>query len=107
MEETYLIDVAKNGLLDTLMLDDLTQDATVTTADDKDFLGVRVRIHGKVGDHFLVATARNLVSISAFQKESAAHRDLRKLVTLGTLDHIVQDQNIAIVAALEYEDLRR
>lgn len=40
------------------MLDDLTQDAAVTTADDKDLLGVGVRIHGKVGDHLLVATAR-------------------------------------------------
>ena len=51
----YLVNVAQGGLLDGLVLDDLTEDTTVTTTDDKDLLGVGVGVHGKVGDHLLVA----------------------------------------------------
>lgn len=50
-----LVDVAKNGLLDTVVLDDLAEDTTVTAADNKNILGVGVGVHGKVGDHLLVA----------------------------------------------------
>lgn len=74
-----LVDVAQDGLLDRLVLDDLTQDTTVTAADDEHLLGVGVRIHGQVGDHLLVG----------------------KLVALGALDDIVEHQHVAVVAALE------
>ena len=50
-----LVNVAKDGLLDALVLDDLTKDATVTTTDNKDVLGVGVGVHGKVSNHLLVA----------------------------------------------------
>lgn len=50
-----LVDVAEDGLLDRLVLDDFAEDAAVAAADDEDFLGVGVRVHGEVGDHFLVA----------------------------------------------------
>lgn len=51
---SYLIDIAENCLFDGLVLDNLTQDTTVTTTNDKDFLWVWVRIHRKMGDHLLV-----------------------------------------------------
>lgn len=51
----YLVNVAQNGLLDALVLDDFTQDAAVAAADDEHLLGVGVRVHGEVGDHLLVA----------------------------------------------------
>jgi hypothetical protein len=50
-----LVNVAENGLLDTVVLDNLTENTTVTTADDEDLLGVGVGVHGKVSDHLLVA----------------------------------------------------
>ena len=50
----YLVNVAKSGLLDGRVLDDLAENTTVTTADNKDLLRVRVGVHGQVGDHFLV-----------------------------------------------------
>jgi hypothetical protein len=78
-----LVNVAEDGLLDTLVLDDLTEDTAVTTTDDEDLLGVGVRVHGQVGDHLLV----------------------RELVTLGALDDIVEDKDHAVVGRLEDEDI--
>jgi hypothetical protein len=51
---THLVDVAENGLLDTLVLDDLTEDTSITSADDQDLLGIGVGVHGEVSDHLLV-----------------------------------------------------
>lgn len=51
----YLIDVAEDSFFDTLVLDDLTQNTAITTADDKNLLGIGVGIHSKVGNHLLIA----------------------------------------------------
>ena len=51
---SYLVNVAKNGLLDRLVLDNLTKNTTVTTTNNEDLLWVRVGVHGQVGDHLLV-----------------------------------------------------
>lgn len=50
-----LVNVAENGLLDGVVLDNLTENTTVTTTDDEDLLGVGVGVHGQVSDHLLVA----------------------------------------------------
>lgn len=50
----YLVDVAEGGLLDSVVLDNLTQDTTITTANDKNLLWVGVRVHRKMGNHLLV-----------------------------------------------------
>jgi hypothetical protein len=78
-----LINVAEDGLLDTLVLDNLTEDTTVTTTDDQDLLGVGVGVHGQVSDHLLV----------------------RELVTLSALDDIVEDEDHAVVGRLEDENI--
>jgi hypothetical protein len=78
-----LVNVAQNGLLNGLVLDDLTEDTAIATTDDEDLLGVGVGVHGKVGDHLLVG----------------------ELIALGTLDDVVEDENVAVVAALEDEDI--
>jgi hypothetical protein len=78
-----LIDVAQGGLLDGGVLDDLTEDTTVTTTDNKDLLGVGVGVHGEVSDHLLVG----------------------ELITLGALDNVVQNEDGAVVAALEDKDI--
>jgi hypothetical protein len=49
-----LVNIAENGLLDAVVLDNLTEDTAVTTTDDQDLLRVGVSIHGKVSDHLLV-----------------------------------------------------
>jgi hypothetical protein len=77
------VDVAQNSLLNGLVLDNLTEDTAIATTDDEDLLGVRVRVHGEVGDHLLVG----------------------EFVALGALDDIVEDENVAVVAALENEDV--
>ena len=74
-----LVNVAEGGLLNGLVLDDLTQHATVTATNDKHLLGVRVRVHGQVGDHLLVG----------------------ELIALGALDDVVQNQHGTVVAAFE------
>jgi len=78
-----LVDVAKDGLLDALVLDDLTKDTAVTTTDNKDVLGVGVGVHGKVGNHLLVG----------------------ELVTLSALNDVVKDKNHAVVGRLEDENV--
>lgn len=57
-----LVDVAEYGLLDAVVLDNFPEDTTVATADDQNVLGVGVRVHGKVGDHLLVAVPVSLPS---------------------------------------------
>ena len=78
-----LVNVAKNGLLDALVLDNLTEDTTITTANDKNLLWVWVRVHGEVGDHLLVG----------------------ELVALGALDDVVKDEDHAVIGRLEDENI--
>jgi hypothetical protein len=65
------------------VLDDLAQDTTVTTADDEHLLGVGVGVQGEVGNHLLVG----------------------KLIALGALDDVVEDQDGAVVGGLEDQDV--
>lgn len=81
--DTYLVDVAEDGLLDAVVLDNLSENTTVTATDDEDLLGVGVGVHGQVADHLLVG----------------------ELVALSNLNDVVQDQDVAVVGGLEDEDI--
>jgi len=81
--DNSLVDVAEGGLLNTVVLDDLTEDTTVTTTNDKDLLGVGVGVEGQVGNHLLVG----------------------ELIALGGLDDVVEDKDVAEVGGLEDEDV--
>jgi hypothetical protein len=96
-----LVDVAENGLLDAVVLDDLTEDTTVTTANDENVLGVGVGVHGKVGDHLLVAATMS-ITLSSIQLLSI---NIRELIALGALDDVVEDKDHAVVGGLEDEDI--
>lgn len=65
------------------MLDDFAEDTAIATANDQNLLGLRVGVHGQVGDHLLVG----------------------ELVILGALDDVVQDQDIAVLLRLEDQDI--
>lgn len=78
-----LVDVAEDGLLDAVVLDDLAEDTAVTATDDEDLLGVGVGHHAQVGNHLLVG----------------------ELVALGALDDVVEDEDHAVVGGLEDEDI--
>lgn len=65
------------------MLDNLAENAAVATPNDEHLLGIRVRVHGQVSDHLLV----------------------RELITLSSLDDIVQDEHVAIVGRFKYQDI--
>lgn len=49
-----LVNVAEGDSLDRLVLEDLSDDTSVSSTDDEDVLGVGVRGKGQVGDHLLV-----------------------------------------------------
>lgn len=55
-----LVDVAEYSGLDGGMLDDFAENAAVAATDDEDGFGVRVRVHGEVGYHLLVARRSSL-----------------------------------------------
>lgn len=78
-----LVNVAEDGLLDAVVLDDLAEHTTVAATDDQDLLGVGVGEHAEVGDHLLVG----------------------ELVALGALDDVVEDEDHAVVGGLEDEDV--
>jgi hypothetical protein len=65
------------------VLDNLTEDTTITTTDDQHLLGVGVRVHGEVSDHLLV----------------------RELIALRGLDDVVQHENVTVVGGLEDENI--
>jgi hypothetical protein len=81
--DNSLVNVAEGGLLDTVVLDDLTENTAVTATNDKNLLGVGVGVEGKVSNHLLVG----------------------ELIALGALDDVVEDQNVAEVGGLEDEDV--
>lgn len=79
----YLVNVAEDGLLDTVMFNNLAKNTAITTTNDENLFGVGMRVHGEVGNHLLVG----------------------ELVALGALNDIVQDQDGAIVGRLEDEHI--
>lgn len=79
----YLVNVAEDSLLNALVFDNLTENTTITTPDDQHLLGVGVRVHGQVSDHLLVG----------------------ELITLGSLDDIIQHEHVAVVSGLEDEHI--
>jgi hypothetical protein len=78
-----LVDVAEGSLLNTVVLDDLAEDTAVTTANDKNLLGVGVGVESEMGNHLLVG----------------------ELIALGALDDVVEDKDVAEVGGLEDEDV--
>jgi hypothetical protein len=52
----YLVNLAEGDFFDTLVLDNLAQNTAITTANDQDLSGVRMRVQGDVCHHLLVAT---------------------------------------------------
>ena len=55
-----LVNVAEDGSFDGGVLDDFSEDAAVTAADDEDGAGVGVRVEGEMGDHLLVSEGLGL-----------------------------------------------
>lgn len=77
------VDVAKNGFLDRLVFDHLTENTAVTTANNEDRLWVWVRVHSQVCDHLLIG----------------------ELVPLSALNDIVKDKDGAVVAAFKDQNV--
>jgi hypothetical protein len=81
LTSTYLIDIAQDRLLNAIMFDDLPQNASITTTNYQDLLGIWVGVHCQMSNHLLVC----------------------ELVPLGALDDIVQNQDGAVVGGFEDE----
>lgn len=65
------------------MLENLSDNSTISSSNDKDVLGVGVGSHRDVGDHLLV----------------------RELVSLGGLDDAVQDEDVSVSLGREDENV--
>ena len=92
------VNVAEDSLLDTVVLDNLTEHTAVTAANDQDLFGVGVRVHGQVGDHLLVA-----IFPSADARACRLWWSVRKLIALGALDDVVENEDGAVVGRLKDE----
>lgn len=55
MRSSDFVNVAEDSFLDTLVLHNFTENTAISTSDDKNLLRVRVRVHGEMRDHLLVA----------------------------------------------------
>lgn len=53
-----LVDIAEGDSLDRLVLEDLSNDTSVSSSNNKDFLGVGVGVERQVGDHLLVTASQ-------------------------------------------------
>jgi len=78
-----LVNFAKDNFLNAIVLDNFTEHTTITTTNNKDLLGVWVRVHSQVGDHFLV----------------------REFITLSALNDTIENQDVTIVGGLENKDI--
>jgi hypothetical protein len=59
-----LVNFAEGCFLNGLMLDHFSQDASIAAPNDEDFLRIWMRVHSKMGDHFLVSVPfASLVSL--------------------------------------------
>ena len=96
-----LIDVAKNSLLDAVVLDNFTENTTVTATNDENVLGVGVGVHGKVGDHLLVAVVKSVTLLTVQLRNSG----LRELIALSALDDVVENKDHTVVGRLEDQDI--
>jgi len=65
------------------VLHDLSQYAAITTANNKNLFRIWVRVEGEMCNHLLVG----------------------ELVALGALDDVVENEDSAVVAGLEDEDV--
>jgi hypothetical protein len=63
-KQAYLVNVDKDDGLDRLVLEDLSDDTSVSSSNDENVLGVRMRGHGDVSDHLLVASRREQKQVS-------------------------------------------
>ena len=59
------VDIAEDGRFDGGMLEDLSKDSTISTPDDEDGDGVRVRSEREMSDHFCFETMRQSLCSSS------------------------------------------
>ncbi|ELU41266.1 hypothetical protein AG1IA_04705 [Rhizoctonia solani AG-1 IA] len=96
------INIAKDDLLDSVVLEDLADNTTVTTANYKDFLWVGMRSERNMRNHFLVATYG---SISYFIDISRAKPNVREFITLSALNDSVENENVSKCLRLENKNV--
>ena len=103
-EEVHLVGVAEDCLFNRVRLGHFAQDASIFP-DDKDFLWIRVGVHGEVGDHLLIAMTIVSHSKWTFHPHKGIGSDIRKPVPFRILDDIIQGQHSTVVTALEDQDI--
>jgi hypothetical protein len=109
----HLVNVDKDDGLDGLVLENLADNTSVTSSNDEDVLGVRVRGHRDVRDHLLVAKRQSthdrayktLATKSARAGSSKRYGNARKLIALGGLDDTVEDEDVSVGLRLKDEDV--
>jgi hypothetical protein len=90
-----LIDVAKNSFLDTRVFNNFTKNTTVSPTDNEDLLGIRVRVHGEMGNHFLIPTIN----------PPKPNWVIRKLVPLSSLNNPVKNKHVSVIGTFKDQDI--
>lgn len=96
-----LVNVAQDDFFDRVVLQDLSDDATITASDDEHFFRVRVGCEREMCDHLLVPislyiSSRNVTSLGG---------DVRELVALSALYDTIENQDVTVCLGLEDEDV--
>ena len=99
----YLVDITQDDVLDSVVLEDFTHDATVTTSNDQYPLRVWMARQWEMGDHLLVPAC--ILIDHAVNKEKEKRENSRKLIALSALDDAIQNKHVPKSLRLEDEDV--
>ena len=98
------VDVAQDGRLDGRVLEDLSEDSTISTTDDENGNGVRVRSERQMSDHF--CNIRKVISPLRSLDETRNVTRLTlvgELISFDALNDRVEDENVSVMRSREDE----
>jgi hypothetical protein len=96
----YLIDVAQDNLLHSVMFENFTHYTAISTSDYKDLFWVGMTCHWQMGDHLLIPAIFRSVW-DAWK----GNNNSRKFVPFGALYYTIQYQDVPVCFRFKNKDI--